>query len=496
MRRALATLLALGCVTAGCDDPGGGFGGKAGGPTAPVELLLVTGDASSAVVGTAAVDRFVDLVHELSDGALAVRVVSGPDGGEIGDVVAGSADLGWTGTQAFDEAGLPELRPFHTPFLIDSHELQAAVLAEEAPAATAAALSRLDLEPLALLAGGLRHVASTSGPLLDPDAWAGSRVWLRNLGIQAEAISALGGQPFQGGYIHQRLIDGTAEAMEVMWHSYVTKADYLVAPYVVVNAGLSPQVTVLFANPVSMAALGEPHQAWLRDAATRTAAWAVDHAADGIIEGVATSCRFGARFVRASPEQLTAVQQRMAPLLQRMRSDPATATTMAVIDDLKGRIAPSATPAIPDGCGFDATEPERPPPAPLTAPGSTEDLPLGTYRYELKPSEVVQGGGTNSILQADVTGVFTWELGPGTWRVTVSPSAPGAEDEECEGWFSVDGGVVTFTHNSAVHFRQPQCLPSVWTARWAPATDGIQWGAPSLPILTPYFTLRTWQRVR
>lgn len=496
MTRALITIVALACAVTGCGDPSGGFGGKAGGPAAPVELLLVIGAVPAAVVGTEAVDRFVDLVDELSEGALAVRVVSGSDSSEIDDVVDGSADLGWSGTQALDEAGLSELRPFHTPFLIDSHELQTAVLEGEAPAATVAAVSRLGLEPLALLAGSLRHVASSTGPLLGPAAWTGNRVWLHNLGIQAEAIAALGGQPFQGGYIRQRLIDGTAEGMEVTWHSYVTLADYLVAPYVVINEVLSPQVTVLFANPASMAALDEPHQTWLRDAAAQAAGWAAEHAANGIVEDIATACRFGARLAVASPEQLAAVEQRVAPVHEHVRSDPASASTMAAIDALKARLAPPPLPAIPDGCGFDATDLDRPPPSPLTAPGSTEDLPLGTYRYELKPGEVVQGGNENSILQADVAGVFTWELGPGTWRVTVSPSAPGAEDEACEGWFSVEGGVVTFTHNSAVHFRQPQCMPSVWTARWAPATDGIQWGAPSLPILTPYFTLRPWHRVR
>jgi hypothetical protein len=107
----------------------------------------------------------------------------------------------------------------------------------------------------------------------------------------------------------------------------------------------------------------------------------------------------------------------------------------------------------------------------------------------------VEGEEPDGILQASIGDIFTGELGAGTWRVTITPNSPGVEEHACEGWLSVDGGMVTFTHNPAVHFRQPHCLPPVWTALWAPTEEGIGWTAPSLAILAPHFSDVAWQAI-
>ena len=46
----------------------------------------------------------------------------------IGDVEAGKADLGWTGSRAFDSVGVASFDALHAPLLIDSYALEQRVL--------------------------------------------------------------------------------------------------------------------------------------------------------------------------------------------------------------------------------------------------------------------------------------------------------------------------------------------------------------------------------
>lgn len=91
-----ASVLAGGCAAAGAD--------RSGTSTGPTELVLANNDGD--LTGAPAVVRFVEQVEELSGGRLTVRVESDYGGEDrvIEDVAAGEADLGWSGTRAFDLA--------------------------------------------------------------------------------------------------------------------------------------------------------------------------------------------------------------------------------------------------------------------------------------------------------------------------------------------------------------------------------------------------------
>ncbi len=489
MRTHLLAVLALG-VTA-CDSTGN----KAGGPVEPVELVLTNNDSGSGVLTTPAAGRFVELVEELSGGRLVVRVETGPwatDGQEIRDVAAGRADLGWTGTRVFDLLGVPELQPLHAPFLIDSFELQAAVLRSDVPGMMLPSLERLGVEPLAILGDGLRHPATSRAPLLSPTEWDGARIWLLDSGIQAEAVAALGGSVINGGDIRQMLVDGTADASETMWLYYARSADYLYAPYVAGNVVLSPRTTALFANPTSMATLDDDHREWIHQAAAGAVEWSADHAADDDRAYIADACQYGARIALATPDQLEALNEAVRPVYGELRGDDATAESMAAIENLKAQLEPPAPLVVPDGCGFEPADLDVPAPQPLTAPGPTGDLPLGTYRYELTGPGLVLAGDENSPFRGVRAGLFTWELGEGEWGVASVPSARGYPPQECNGWYAVDGATVTFTYDSS---SGGQCLPPVWTVRWAPVEGGIQWGPTSAPALAPYFSAIPWERI-
>ena len=124
----------------------------------------------------------------------------------------------------------------------------------------------------------------------------------------------------------------------------------------------------------------------------------------------------------------------------------------------------------------------------MTGPGPTGDFPLGTYRYELTAEDAAP---VDNFF-TDFTGVFTWEMGAGEWRLKGAPSTAGLEPIDCYGWFAVDRATVTFAYDP---LSPGHCLPPRWTVRWAPGDGVVLWGPPSEPTLAPYFSLHPWERI-
>ena len=105
---------------------------KSGGSKHPTVLVMANYNGGD-LLGAPAVAHFVDRVAALSGGQLTVRVESGWKGGAdetrvIRDVAAGEADLGWSGTRAFDVVGDNAFQPLHAPFLVSSYPAEAAVV--------------------------------------------------------------------------------------------------------------------------------------------------------------------------------------------------------------------------------------------------------------------------------------------------------------------------------------------------------------------------------
>ncbi|WP_219418225.1 TRAP transporter substrate-binding protein [Pseudonocardia nigra] len=488
-----AVVTALGGCTAA--------GPKSGGPDPPVELVMINHDSGSGLETAPAVAWFVDRVRDLSGGQLVVRGEIGPwatHGEEVGTVAGGRADLGWVGSRVFDLLGVRELQPLHAPFLIDSYELQAAVVNDPASTAMLSAVGRLGVEPLALLADEMRFPAATARPLLGPADWRGAQIWMLESDVQRAALHALGATARYGGDPRQMLHDGTLDGVEQMWMYYTSGAMYVPAPYVTPNVVLSPRTTVLFGNPDSLRRLTAAQQRWLRQAARESIAESAEHADDLVPERIALACRYGGRIALATEGQQAALHRAVEPLYAALRADPATAGGMARIEELKARTPAEPAPAIADSCRYRPGEEQVATlrPTPLTGPGPTGELPAGTYRYLLTVEDVqLTGSNQDSMLHGSRAGVFTWTMQNGEWTATVHPSAPGIAPRKCGGWYAVHGDTAQFTTNPALDWNDPHCLPPTWTAQWTVQDGSIRWGRPSVGVLAPLFNLARWERI-
>ena len=488
---ALITLTALtGCFAAGGD--------KSGGSVSPHELVLANTDGN--LDGVPSVARFVQRVETLSGGKLTVRVESRWQGGEdeprvIEDVAAGRADLGWSGTRAFDIVGVPAFRPLHAPFLVGTYTAQAAVVSDHAlMRELLGALEPVGLSGLAVAADEIRFPAATTHPLRTPADFAGLRIATVASDIQSEGLRALGAQPTTE-LTEQALTSGQLDGIETMWWTYDVNSYYAAAPFATANAGLWPRTLALFANTKTLDGLSEEERSWVEQASEDAAAWSVEHAADAEREPMAHACQSGARIVTATPEQLSALRQAAEPVYTSMRKDPEQRPILEKVEAL-ATSAPADPPvSLPEGCAYQPGD-EKAIPAPVQAlrgPGDPGGLPQGVYRLEHTPAELTEHGETEEGVRNNA-GVITWTLRDGRWSNHPDPTYPNRfSTVDCAGFYHVSRDVATFTTTTVVDGGT--CAPPSWTARWSIDGDTLRWSAVSVDDYAYVWAGEGWTKI-
>ena len=291
----LAALIA--CV--GCQASSGD---KSGGAGATEVLVLASNDGN--MEGLSAVQLFADRIGELSDGRISVTIESEWAGGGdetrvITDVADGKADLGWSGTRAFDLKGVKSFQPLHAPFLIQSHDALNAVVQDQVAKDMLAALSPLGLTGLAVTADEFRMPAAAANPVRTPAEFHGLRVGTFGSEIQSEGLAALGAEPVRLSFPRPPEIN-TVDGVETSWTTYVATGQYETMPFITANAVLWPRSVALFANSERLAALDEDARGWIQQAANDATAWSLLHAGDREQDEMNRACAFGAKVVTAA----------------------------------------------------------------------------------------------------------------------------------------------------------------------------------------------------
>src|SRR5215469_9383379 len=267
---ALLALALAATIASGCGASGGGdkAGGTAGGP-----VVLRMASATSDLSNSLPVADFIRRIRVLSGGTVRIKVISqwgdyapNNEAQVVHAVAAGTVDLGWAGSEAFDVVGVPGLRALSAPMLIDSYPLENAVLKTALPMRMLAGLSRVHVTGLAVLGDSLRHPIAVRRPLLAPADWRGLSIGTYRSGVQEQAIRALGATPVVafGPYRIHDLATGAIQGFELDMQRYVHVVSPSSARYVTANVVLWPLFDVVFANPARLASLTAQQRGWLK----------------------------------------------------------------------------------------------------------------------------------------------------------------------------------------------------------------------------------------
>lgn len=299
---------------------------------------------------------FVRELLAVSHGAMKVQVhdefESGAPAAEtdlVKAVGAGSFDLGIPATRAFAAAGIPSLRALEAPMVITSRAAEDAVVNGPAGAHLLASLDSSDVVGLALFAGPLRRPMATT-PLLGPTTWHGKRFRSFNSPIQDATVKALRGTPVHASFGFPSMVRaGTLDGAELDIAQYQENTYAGLLPAVTGNVVLWPRVVALTMNRKRYESLTAQQRQWLSEAAAGGVKAGTDFAYDESTPAAAM-CRAGVRFYSATPAQVLSLTSAVAPVLNSLRSDPATGASLAEIEKVVAQHTGVDVPAVPASC--------------------------------------------------------------------------------------------------------------------------------------------------
>jgi TRAP-type C4-dicarboxylate transport system substrate-binding protein len=325
---------------------------EAAAPAAAVTLTLGTGDPRGRP-DTPVVERFAELVGELSGGAIGIEIqwAGGGDAfeqGVVDRVIEADLDLGWTATRVWDTFDVTSFQALQAPFLITDDALLVDVLSDPIAADMLAGLEGSGTVGLGLYPDQLRHPLGYAAPLASPDDFDGAALRLLPSEATDALVRALGAEPVHGlggdeldAAIASGEIDGTEISLGL--------APELSPPgsFLTGNVVLFPRVNVLFASDAAASSLSEAQWAILQDAASRTFALASELV--GGSESIDAVCSGGWEVVAAGPADIEALQRAARPVYVTMEDDPETAAFIERIRELKASSTPADPPTSCEG---------------------------------------------------------------------------------------------------------------------------------------------------
>lgn len=344
-----------------CAAPGGPIGDKAGGaPGGRVVLRMAVTGGGPTLSGAPAI--FVKEVEALSRGNVRIDAIyqwgsfTPPAEQEVVRAVASdTVDLGLVGARVFDSLGVTSLRALNAPMLIDSYQLESAVLRSRISDKMLEGLDRARVKGLALLASGLRKPVGVR-PLVRPADWRGLTFSTYLSGTQIDAIRLLGATPKVafGSFRWQGLTSGQIQGYEFNLLAYDSNTAWVYPPRdITANINLWPEMFVIVANPNRLTTLTSRQRGWLEQAAREASARST-----GLIQletGLTNAlCGHGVRFADATEADLAELGVAFAPIYASLEKDPQTRAFIAQIQTLKRSIPAEAPLAIPSGCAVGA----------------------------------------------------------------------------------------------------------------------------------------------
>ena len=403
---------------------------KAGAPV-PKPVILTLANDSGDLSGP---QPFADVVREVSYGALQIRI-EGPSA-RLGDlhsetglvraVQAGKAQLGITGTQAFDTIAAGGLQALQAPFLINSYTLQRKVLDSDLPQKMLTALRPTGLVGVGLLPGVLARPFGLSRPLLSASDYRGVKIGMLPSVVATETFRALGATPVSSPI-------ATLGGVET---------DVFAADKVFDRPGASltgnvifwPWPGVIFMNRRAFESLTALQQSDLFRAAAVAQGERIYLGDDaGYLRDL---CRRGTKVVTASPADLAGLRAAVQPVYRMLEASPSTKAFIGQIVSIRQAIGGS-----PDALTCAA--------ALSTGQSNTTASPLeGTWQVTYTKQELLAAGADPTLiyLSEENWGQFTLKLRRGYWWLRLTGGDPGvlANYRLAYGTYVVTGDKILF----------------------------------------------------
>jgi TRAP-type transport system periplasmic protein len=437
---------ALAVAAAGC---GQGNLDKAGGAV-PKPVILTLANDSSDLSGP---QPFATAVRELSHGALQIKIeVPSARLGDLNsetplvrDVQAGRAQLGITGTQAFDTVG--SFQALQAPFLINSYALQRKVLGSDLSQQMLAPLKPMGLVGLGLLPGVFARPYGITRPLLGASAYRKAKIGTFPALVDGETFRALGAVPVSSGGIAG--LDGMETDVE--------SADTVLnvpGAMLTGNVIFWPWPGVIFINRRTFESLTAGQRSELFRAAIQARGGKVYLGNDTAF--VRDLCRRN-KVVTASPAERAGLRAAVQPVYRALEANPSTKAFIAQITSLRQAMGGS-----PDALTCAST--------PNAAQSTTRAIPLeGTWQVSYTEQEFIAAGAdpTEIYLSEGQWGHFSLKLSRGHWWLRLIGGNPRVAPNyrSAYGTYAVTGDKILFhRHDHAYLGSDTQVWgPYIWS---------------------------------
>jgi TRAP-type transport system periplasmic protein len=476
---AAVALAAPGCDVSSSDRAGGGE------PAARASTLTM----ANVNYAPEELAPFASAVERVSGGRLRIRFVNewgraqdrlsvderiavgDPGYGEanlIRDVQAGEADLGWTGSRAFDVVGNPDFRPLHAPMLIESYALELEVLNGDIVEPMLESLEELGLRGVGVLPGPLRRPLATH-PLRAPGDWSDMNMGFSGGEQIARSVRALGARPRlvpSGGSITG--LDGIEQHVAAIARNGYQRA----APYLTGNVVLWPRPLVVFAgSSVTPDQLGI-----LRRAAREAVPAVLDAVRRDENEHLDVACRQGMQVATAPAAAVSALRQAFAPIYADLERDQSARRAIAEIERVGLDLG-----APPDTARCEANPPRT----------SAAAIPDGTYEVTVTPQDALRYGLApgDPYVRAGVSH-FTLELHGGDFQL--------GSDTDPDGW---EGTYSLFRDRVTVTGLDGDSFTARWSIdqgrlRFEGINDPVRKDAPGSGYYAVTWGSHPWEKVR
>ena len=476
-RTRILLVVALAAGAAGCAQ--GNLDKAGGAATKPVVLTLAndSGDPSG-------VQPFADAVSEVSHGALKIKI-EGPsralgdldsETGVVKAVRAGKAQLGVTGTLAFEGIGIRSFQALQAPFLIDSYALERKVLDSDVARQMLAALKPAGLTGLSVLLGVFARPFGFSRPLLAVSDYRGARIGTFPARVDEATFQALGAKPDTTGPL------SGLNGIETDVQSAVT-AFGVPGATLTGNVIFWPWPGVLFMNQRAFDSLTAGQRSELLRAAAKAQGGPVYLGNDTAY--VRSWCRRGHQVLTASAADLAGLRAAVQPVYRTLEATSATRRFIEQIASVRQAMggSPDSLTCTPTG----STGQSDP----------TASSFRGTWQVTYTKQDLVAAGADPLAiyLSQEAWGHFSLKLSGGHWslRLIGGPPAVAANYRPASGTYVVTGDKIVF-------HRHDQAYLGSNTEVWGPYIWSVYRGtltfkkAGSAPMPTD-LVVKPWTKI-